>query len=124
MYQDQCEEMYQDISEESVSIDDEYDEEEFLIGEKAFEDNLEFIDDVTTEDDLYVIDSYTDIDLVSTYDIIDDASFKPINNRYRKQTWSEYFRKLYMVSVILIISIVVYFYYYYSKRKENITSKL
>lgn len=119
-----------DIGDEAISLysyigsDEIYSEEEeqLLLGEKDFEENLEFIDEITTEDDLYVIDNYSDT--LSTYEIVNDSGVKPIKNRYRKQTWLEYFRKLYMVSVILIISIVIYFYYYYSKRKENITSKL
>lgn len=113
-------EVYIDRDEE-VSITDTYSQDEYLVGEKHFEDNLDFIDEVTT-DDLYIIDECDDVS--SMYEIIDESSFKPINNRYRKQTWSEYFRKLYMVTVILFISIVIYFYYYYSKRKQNVVSKL
>ena len=122
-----------DIGDEAISLysyTSEEEEEQLncegLLGEIHFEENLEFIDDVTTEDDLYIIDNYSDSDsdIVSTYEVVNDSGVKPIKNRYRKQTWLEYFRKLYMVSVILIISIVIYFYYYYSKRKDNITSKL
>lgn len=86
-------------------------------GEELFVDNLECIEP----------HHCPDIDVVedrSDYEIINESKCIPIKNRYRKQTWYEYFRKLYMVTVILIISIVVYFYYSYSRRKENIVSKL
>lgn len=86
--------------------------------EELFCDNLECVDKCHCPEIDIVDDDYTD------YEIINESRCIPIKNRYRKQTWYEYFRKLYMVSVILIISIVVYFYYSYSKRKDNITSKL
>lgn len=85
---------------------------------ELFRDNLECVNECNCPDIDIVDNDYTD------YEIINESKCIPIKNRYRKQTWYEYFRKLYMVTVILIISIVVYFYYSYSKRKDNIVSKL
>jgi hypothetical protein len=86
-------------------------------GEELFVDNLECVEPCDCPDIYFVEDN-------SDYEIINESKCIPIKNRYRRQTWYEYFRKLYMVTVILIISIVVYFYYSYSRRKENIVSKL
>lgn len=94
---------------EDIEIEDE--------GEELFIDNLECVEPCDCPDIDVVEDD-------SDYEIINESKCIPIKNRYRKQTWYEYFRKLYMVTVILIISIVVYFYYSYSRRKENIVSKL
>jgi hypothetical protein len=85
--------------------------------EELFIDNLECVESCDCPDIDFVEDE-------SDYEIINESKCVPIKNRYRKQTWYEYFRKVYMVTVILIISIVVYFYYSYSRRKENIVSKL
>lgn len=111
-------------SADEESADEESTEEESIEEEsiedtkELFKDNLECIDGCNCMDLDIVEDDYMD------YEIINESKCVPIKNRYRKQTWYEYFRKLYMVSVILIISIVVYFYYSYSKRRENVVSKL
>lgn len=89
-----------------------------ILDEELFCDNLECVDKCHCPEIDIVDDDYTE------YEIINESKCIPIKNRYRKQTWYEYFRKLYMVTVILIISIVVYFYYSYGNRKDNITSKL
>lgn len=69
------------------------------------------------------IDEIEDIiDTISEFEVVDHSSPVLINNRYRRQTWYEYFRKLYMISVILIVSIVVYFYYSY--RRSDVVDKL
>jgi hypothetical protein len=91
--------------------------EESIEYKELFKDNLECVDGCNCID-LDIIDDYTD------YEIINESNCIPIKNRYRKQTWYEYFRKLYMVTVILIVSIVIYFYYSYSNRRENVISKL
>ena len=85
---------------------------------ESFIDNLECINKCNCSEIVIVEDDYTD------YEIINESRCIPIKNRYRKQTWYEYFRKLYMVSVILIISIIVYFYYSYGNRKDNVVNKL
>lgn len=90
-------------------------ENESVCGEESFKQNMECIDNCDCCD-IDIIDNNCD------YEIINESVCKPIKNRYRKQTWYEYFRKLYMVSVILIISIVVYFYYSY--KKSDIIEKL
>lgn len=118
---------YDDIEYDEIQeYDDEYDEtQESSInqieieddGEELFVDNLECIEPCDCPD-IDVVEACSD------YEIINESKCIPIKNRYRRQTWYEYFRKLYMVTVILIISIVVYFYYSYSRRKENIVSKL
>ena len=81
--------------------------------ESRFDENLEYVEFKPFQENT---------DSISEFEIINESKFKVINNRYRKQTWPEYFRKLYMVSVILIISIVIYFYYTY--KKSDILSKL
>lgn len=48
------------------------------------------------------------------YEIINN-SLSEKNNHRKKATWSTYFKKIYMVSIILTISIVVYVYYIYKK---------
>jgi hypothetical protein len=110
------ESMYEDSDDEFID-DIEVDE---LINEapELFVDNLECVDKCDCLEIDIVDNDYTD------YEIINESICIPIKNRYRKQTWYEYFRKLYMVTVILIISIVVYFYYSYGNRKDNITTKL
>lgn len=81
---------------------------------ELFNDNIEYVNKLS---DLNIVDDYLD------YEIINESKCVPIKNRYRKQTWYEYFRKIYMVTLILIMSIVIYFYYSYGKRKDNIVSK-
>jgi hypothetical protein len=85
---------------------------------ELFIDNLERVNKCNCSEIVIVDDDYTD------YEIINESRCIPIKNRYRKQTWYEYFRKLYMVSVILMISIIVYFYYSYGNRKDNVVNKL
>jgi len=79
--------------------------------------------------DIEYIDSYTDVDIdiihnYSDYEIINESKCIPIKNRYRKQTWKEYFRKLYTVTIILLISISIYVYYSYTRKQHDIISKL
>lgn len=81
---------------------------------ELFNDNIEYVNNLS---DLNIVDYCLD------YEIINESKCVPIKNRYRKQTWYEYFRKIYMVTLILIMSIVIYFYYSYGKRKDNIVSK-
>ena len=85
---------------------------------ELFIDNLECVNKCNCLELVIVDDNYND------YEIINESRCIPIKNRYRKQTWYEYFRKLYMVSVILIVSIIVYFYYSYGNRKDNVANKL
>lgn len=85
---------------------------------ELFIDNFEYINKCNCLEVVIVDDDYTD------YEIIDESRCTPIKNRYRKQTWYEYFRKIYMVSVILMISIIIYFYYSYGNRKDNVENKL
>jgi hypothetical protein len=85
---------------------------------ELFIDNLERVNKCNCSEIVIVDDDYTD------YEIINESICIPIKNRYRKQTWYEYFRKLYMVSVILMISIIVYFYYSYGNRKDNVVNKM
>ena len=70
---------------------------------KCYIENMDIIDKY---DDAYVIDELSEFEIIDEYNCI-------INNRYRKQTWFAYFRKLYVVSIILIASIIFYVYYTY-----------
>ena len=85
------------------------------------ESTTESISDISSEnselfkDNMDCIDGYKDDDIQSSYEIINESKCIPIKNRYRKQTWYEYFRKVYMVSMILIISTVIYIYYVYKQ---------
>jgi hypothetical protein len=45
------------------------------------------------------------------FEIINSSLPERIHPRKIKQTWSGYFRKKYMSSIILSISIIIYFYY-------------
>ena len=87
--------------------------EETEEGEYRLSSNMECVDEI---EDIDIIDT------ISEFEVIDHSSPVLINNRYRRQTWYEYFRKLYMVSVILIISLVIYFYYSY--RRSDVVDKL
>ena len=86
-------------------------------------DTLVYIDTLDVTLNMECIDEIEDIiDTISEFEVVDHSSPVLINNRYRRQTWYEYFRKLYMISVILIVSIVVYFYYSY--RRSDVVDKL
>lgn len=52
---------------------------------------------------------------INSYDIIDTSNPTPVNFRNVKLTWTEYFNKLYNISLIMLISFVIYFYYVYGK---------
>jgi len=80
---------------------------------KCYIENMDIIDKY---DDAYVIDELSEFEIIDEYNYI-------INNRYRKQTWYAYFRKLYVISIILIASIIFYVYYAYKNNhlKKNTT---
>lgn len=116
---DEC--IDEDVDDESLTTlesTSEHTIEHTIECKELFIDNLERVNKCNCSEIVIVDDDYTD------YEIINESRCIPIKNRYRKQTWYEYFRKLYMVSVILMISIIVYFYYSYGNRKDNVVNKL
>ena len=116
---DEC--IDEDVDDESLTTlesTSEHTIEHTIECKELFIDNLEGVNKCNCSEIVIVDDDYTD------YEIINESRCIPIKNRYRKQTWYEYFRKLYMVSVILMISIIVYFYYSYGNRKDNVVNKL
>lgn len=53
------------------------------------------------------------------YEIINTIPDVHLSSKKSKQTWKEYFRKLYIISIILSASIILYFYYYGKEYYKN-----